>query len=85
MGSAPTRGTPKSEHQTKDTEAIAGGHQTIAPYMIVNRGAEFIDFVKNAFGATERFRVGRGPGSDLIMHAEVSIGDSTIELGDAYG
>src|SRR5258708_19560650 len=36
-----------------------------------------------AFDGTERFRVGREPGSELIMHAEMAIGNSIIELADA--
>ena len=40
-----------------------------------------IDFVKQAFGAEETFRV-HAPGTDKIMHAEVRIGDSMLELAD---
>lgn len=83
MASAATPGA-SGRDSGKETHARPDGYHTIAPYMIVARAAEFIEFLKSAFGGTERFRVGRGPGSDLIMHAEVSIGDSTIELADAY-
>lgn len=72
-----------SSDASKQAEAMPGGFHTIAPYMLVPRAGEFIEFLKNAFAGTERFRVGRGPGSDLIMHAEVTIGNSTIELADA--
>ena len=72
-----------SSDASKQGEAMPGGFHTVAPYMIVPRAGEFIEFLKNAFAGTERFRVGRGPGSDLIMHAEVAIGNSTIELADA--
>jgi PhnB protein len=65
-------------------EGMPSGYHTIAPYIIVPRAGEFIEFLTNAFGATERFRVGRAPGSELIMHAEVAIGNSIIELADAY-
>ncbi len=53
------------------------------PYIIVPRAGEFIEFLTNAFAGTERFRVGREPGSELIMHAEVAIGNSIVELADA--
>lgn len=66
----------------KQSEAMAGGYHTIAPYMIVPRAAEFIEFLKQAFGGTERFRFPI-EGSNLLMHAEVTIGNSTIELADA--
>jgi len=65
-------------------ETMPSGYHTIAPYIIVARAGEFIEFLTNAFGGTERFRVGREPGSELIMHAEVQIGNSIIELADAY-
>ena len=65
-------------------EAMPSGYHTITPYIIVPRAGEFIEFLTNAFNGTERFRVGREPGSELIMHAEVAIGNSVIELADAY-
>ena len=65
-------------------EAMPSGYHTIAPYIIVPRAGEFIEFLTNAFSGTERFRVGRDPRSELIMHAEVQIGNSVIELADAY-
>jgi PhnB protein len=73
----------KSSDASKQAESAPAGFHTIAPYIIVPRAGEFIEFLKNAFGGVERFRVGREPGSQLIMHAEVSIGNSTIELADA--
>jgi uncharacterized glyoxalase superfamily protein PhnB len=55
---------------------------TVTPYLILNGGAgNFIEFVKKAFNAEERFRVPSPGGS--IVHAEVKIGDSVIELADA--
>jgi uncharacterized glyoxalase superfamily protein PhnB len=53
----------------------------IAPYFLVNGAPKFIDFLVSAFEGTERIRVPRPDGS--IMHAEVAIGNSIIELGDA--
>ncbi len=53
----------------------------IAPYFLVNGAPQFIDFLVSAFEGTERIRVPRPDGS--IMHAEVSIGNSVIEMGDA--
>jgi PhnB protein len=73
-----------SSDAPKQAETMPGGYHTIAPYIIVPRAGEFIDFLTAAFGATERFRVPRGPGSELIMHAEVAIGNSIVELADAY-
>jgi PhnB protein len=53
----------------------------IAPYFCVNGAAKFIDFLVSAFNGAERIRVPKPDGS--IMHAEVGIGDSVIELADA--
>ena len=72
-----------STDASKQAEMMPSGFHTIAPYIIVPRAGEFIEFLKNAFGGTERFRVGREPGSEFIMHAEVTIEKSTIELADA--
>jgi uncharacterized glyoxalase superfamily protein PhnB len=66
----------------KQVDTMQGGYRTIAPYIIVPRAAEFIEFLKTAFGGTERFRVPVGA-SALIMHAEVAVGNSVIELADA--
>jgi uncharacterized glyoxalase superfamily protein PhnB len=72
-----------SREVTKQAEALPGGYHTIAPYIIVPRAVEFIEFLKNAFAATERFRFEIPDGSGLLMHAEVIIGNSIIELADA--
>jgi PhnB protein len=61
---------------------IRPGFHTATPYLIISDAAQWIDFVKKAFGAEEKFRAQR-PGTDTIMHAEVKIGDSMIELADA--
>lgn len=61
---------------------IRPGFHTITPYLILDGAARWIDFAKQAFGAEEKFRAQR-PGTDTIMHAEVQIGDSMIELADA--
>jgi PhnB protein len=53
----------------------------IAPYFLIKGAPQFIDFLVSAFEGTERIRVPRPDGS--IMHGEVAIGNSVIELGDA--
>src|SRR5258706_3569650 len=72
-----------SSDAAKQAETMPSGYHTIAPYIIVPRAGEFIEFLVKAFGRAERFRVGRAPGSELIMHAEMEIGNSIIELADA--
>lgn len=58
------------------------GFHSITPYLIVEGAANLIQFLEQAFGAKELFRV-PGPGGSGIMHAEVRIADSIIELADA--
>jgi PhnB protein len=53
----------------------------IAPYFLVKDAPRFIDFLVAAFEGTERIRVPRPDGT--VMHAEVAIGNSLIEMGDA--
>lgn len=72
----------QSEAARHQVSYIRAGFHTVTPYLIISDAAKWIDFVKEAFGAEEKFRAQR-PGSDTIMHAEVQIGDSMIELADA--
>ena len=60
---------------------IPEGYPQLMPYLIVEGAAEFISFTQKVFGATEKFKTMRD--EQIIMHAEVSIGDSVIMLADA--
>ena len=62
-------------------QAVPKGYNSLMPYLIVNGASDFIDFLKTTFGAQERMRV-PAPGGG-IMHAEVTIEESVIELADA--
>lgn len=53
----------------------------ISPYFLVHDAPAFMGFLVAAFEGVERVRVPRPDGS--IMHAEVAIGNSVIEMGDA--
>jgi PhnB protein len=57
------------------------GFNNIAPYILVNGAPKFMEFLVSAFEATAGIRVPRPDGS--IMHAEVRLGDSVIELAEA--
>ena len=60
---------------------IPEGYHTVTPYLVVEGAARLIDFMKEAFGAEEVFRM---PGKDgTVGHAEVRIGDSMMMLADA--
>lgn len=56
------------------------GYHSVTPFIVVNGANNFIDFLKNAFDAKEICRYNQG--NDLIIHAEVQIGDSRIMLSD---
>ena len=60
---------------------IPEGYQQIMPYLVVENAAEFFEFTKNVFDAVERYKAMRT--ETLIMHAEISIGNSVIMFADA--
>ena len=54
----------------------------VYPYLRLQRAAEAIEFYKQAFGATELFRLSEPGGR--IGHAEIRIGTTTLMLADEY-
>ena len=60
---------------------IPEGHRTVTPFLRVADAARLIDFMKQAFAATEAFRMDGPDGS--VAHAEVKIGDSLVMIGQA--
>lgn len=62
-------------------KAIPDGYHSVTPMLVVKGAAKLIDFMKEAFGAQEAFRMPSPSGE--IMHAEVKIGDSIVMLNDA--
>lgn len=69
----PTRGT-------KEVYYMRPGLTSITPYIIVRPAAQFMEFVKAAFGGTERMRMPAPDGS--IMHADLAVGNGAIEVSD---
>lgn len=59
---------------------IPDGFRSVTPHLVTRSAAQAIDFYKQAFGAIERYRM-PGPGG-TIMHAEITIGDSIVMLGE---
>lgn len=66
----------------KAVRPIPEGYHSVTPYLCVDGAARAIEFYKEAFGATERFRM-EAPGGK-IGHAEIQIGDSIVALADEY-
>ena len=61
---------------------IPDGYHSVTPYLIVRGAAHAIEFYRRAFGAEETVRMD-GPG-DMVMHAEIKIGDSVVMLADEF-
>jgi PhnB protein len=57
---------------------IPPGYRTVTPYLTVRDAAGLIDFVKQAFGAEERYRGTGGAGG---IHCEVRIDDAMLMIG----
>ena len=62
-------------------QPIPEGLHTATPYLIVRGAERLLGFLEAAFDAELRARYDRPDGG--IMHAQVRIGDSTIELAEA--
>ena len=62
---------------------IPDGAHTVTPYLVVEGIPKLLDFLKQAFGAQERFRMACPDGG--VMHADVKIGDSIVMMGEAMG
>src|SRR5688500_8395942 len=63
-------------------KAIPEGYHSITPYLVVEGAARLIEFLKQAFGATEAFAP--MPASEgKIGHAEMRLGDSIVMMADA--
>ena len=78
-----TSTTPSASEKKWDLPVpyIRKGFHTVTPYLLVAGAAKLIDFFKEGFGAEETFRM--PPTGDSIMHAELRLGDSMLELSDA--
>lgn len=64
-----------------NVKAIPDGYHSVTPYLIIKGAGAAIDFYKEAFGATELFRMEH---EGRIGHAEIKIGDSPIMIADEF-
>lgn len=55
--------------------------QTVTPYLIIKNAAEFIHFTRNVFNAELKDKHMRD--ENIIMHANLKIGNSSIMLADS--
>jgi PhnB protein len=63
-------------------KAIPSGHRTVTPYLAIKSATKALEFYKNAFGATERYKLMMPDGR--LGHAEIQLGDSMIMLADEF-
>lgn len=68
----------RSSYGAKPESAIPPGYRTVTPYLVAADGPALVEFVKQVFGAEEKFRA---TGSAGGLHAEVRIGDSMLMMG----
>jgi uncharacterized glyoxalase superfamily protein PhnB len=60
---------------------IPAGYHALTPHLKIRGVAEAMEFYKKAFGAKEVLAL-RQPGGTLVMHGEMTIGDSYLMLSD---
>jgi PhnB protein len=65
-----------------NVQPIPAGHHTVTPYLIIKNAAKALEFYKNAYGATETYRLQLPDGR--VGHAEIRLGDSLIMLADEF-
>ena len=65
-----------------DTFQKPAYYNTVMPYLILDDPRGFMEFAKKVYGADEKLVVTdeKDPGQEII-HAEITIGDSTIMIG----
>jgi len=68
---------------SRGPHAVPEGRHALAAYLHPRRADPVIAFMKRAFGAEEVEKHASIEG--VVYHAVVRIGDSTIEMGEAYG
>lgn len=61
---------------------IPEGYHSITPFIVVREAAKAIEFYKQVFGAKVLTRNDGPDGS--VMHCELQIGDSILQVGDAH-
>jgi PhnB protein len=63
-------------------KAVPSGHHTVTPYLVIKNAAKALEFYKEAFGATESYKLMLPDGR--LGHAEIRLGDSVIMLADEF-
>ena len=69
--------------KTNRAKPIRKGFHSITPYLFVEDANKLVDFLKQAFGARQIYRIILPNGR--LMHTEVRIGDSYLMMGEPTG
>jgi PhnB protein len=69
-----------AQHPDEMTLRPGRYRNTIVPHIYIDGAAAAIEFYREAFGAIELFRIEQPDGK--VLHAEISIAESVIMLGD---
>jgi PhnB protein len=75
--------TPTQTQGPRPSELIPEPVRTVTTYLHPVRSSELIEFLKKAFGASERYRAQSPEG--FVHHAQLWIGDAILMMGDAHG
>ncbi|MEE2034099.1 VOC family protein [Rhodococcus chondri] len=67
---------------TNSVNPIPDGYTTVTPFLVVDGGAQAIDFYRDAFGATLVDRTDGPDGS--VAHAELDFGNGRVQLSDPH-
>jgi uncharacterized glyoxalase superfamily protein PhnB len=65
------------------TTPIPVGFHTVTPILILKDARSAIEFYRSAFGAQIR-SISPGPDGKTVMHAEITIGNSIIMMGEEH-
>jgi PhnB protein len=82
VAGAGVRGAGGANMTTTSVSDIREGIRTIVPYLRIERVADLLEFVKQAFGAVETMRV---VGSAGGLHVEARMDDSRVMMGGFQG
>jgi PhnB protein len=72
----------QSSKPRKRLSAVPEGFTTVTPYLVVNDGAQAMEFYKKAFGATEILRQTTPDGK--LIHGRLKVGDAIVMLADEF-
>jgi PhnB protein len=72
--------TPKRKPAAKRVAPVPAEYGSVTPYLVCRDTKRAIEFYRKAFGAKVKLKMDSPSGG--VMHAEISIGDSIVMLGD---